>query len=110
MRATWGAVMVATAVLASQNALAKDFCFLANFNNEVLKSFTIPARGTCKPAAEISPDFAGFVSSGEVCTTSDGATMLFTFTDAFFSGVQSVQGSITIKTGEGTGENCLATG
>jgi hypothetical protein len=108
MKRTLSVMITAIVALAPQMAAAKDFCFLLGSTSGVFADFTVPAKGTCKTAIEVSPSTAGLVASGAGCTTSDGKTLLFTLSDGFFNGIQTIQGSITLAGGSRTAKNCLA--
>jgi hypothetical protein len=103
-------VVIATVVLLAPHiATAKDFCFdIGGPALLVFKDFSVPAKGNCKPLVQVNSSFPGLVASGAGCTTSDGKTLLFTESDGFFDGIETIQGSITLASGSGNGTNCTA--
>jgi len=100
-------IAVGTA-LVPHTASAKDFCFALGLTDAVFKAFTVPGKGACKPATEISADFPGLVASGSACTTTDGTTLLFDLSDAYFDDIEEIQGSITLASKSGSGVDCTA--
>jgi len=110
MKRILGMMLVGAIALVPQLAAARDYCLLINSNNITFKAFTPPGKGACKPVEEVSTTFAGLVSTGAACTTTDGKTLLFTLTDGFFSGLETIQGSITLSSGSGSGNDCVASG
>ena len=81
MWTTMRALLVAVGLLLGSAvvAAAADFCILFNggANTIVLKTFTLPVKGTCKDTRGFTPPGNPFWIKGTACGSSDGADITF---------------------------------
>ncbi len=86
----------------------KQVCFDID-GNEYLFVGKIPGKNKCSSFHTVDTFgiFPGFMSNGAACLSGDGSTLLFTTSDGYFSGPETVQGSIATSTATGSCEDCV---
>lgn len=97
---------LAIVLLAGSAAHATNFCATFGIADVVASGLSIPGKGTCKA-------FNGFISNeglllaGDICTSSDGTTVLFNVFTQVGAEPDSIAGTFGPSTGTGTGNECV---
>jgi len=113
LRGNWGKIALAVGMLLIFSGPAsakpkKQTCFEVN-SNEFLFVGKIPGKNKCTSFQTVDTFsiFPGFMSNGAACLSGDGSTLLFTTSDGYFSGPETLQGSIATSTATGTCADCV---
>lgn len=96
-------------LVCSLPASAKDLCFA--FGSHVFfTSVSIPSKNQCETfsLATKAASLPGYLATGSMCLSSNGATVLLNLSNGYFDGLESLQGTFNKNTGAGTVSDCTA--
>jgi hypothetical protein len=90
------------------SAKSKQTCFEVN-TSEFLYVGKIPSKNKCNSFYEVDTlgIFPGLIANGAICLSGDQSTLLFTLSDGYFAGPETIQGSIATSTATGTCKDCV---
>jgi hypothetical protein len=109
MRKTTSTLAALAIVLAVASAAdATNFCASFGIGDVVASGLSIPGKGTCKAFNGFIVNEAGVLLAGDICTSSDGSTVLFNLFTQFDSEPDSIAGTFSSSTNTGTGNECVA--
>jgi hypothetical protein len=104
-------VMAAMLFVSSGWAYAKQICLSFDGTNPDynLNISGYPAKNHCKPISmtDVNGFLPGYLASGSLCRASDKDTLLFTVSNAYFDGLETLQGSASKSSGAGTWADCI---
>jgi hypothetical protein len=113
LRGTLGMIALAMGMLLICSVPAsakskKQTCIEVN-GNEYLFVGKVPGRNKCASFQTVDTFniFPGFMSNGAACESGDGTTLLFTTSDGYFGGPETLQGSLATSSASGPCEDCV---
>ena len=108
-RLGWPAAAIMGLLFWAGSAGAKEICLtLASGTVLALNLSAYPAKNSCKSISVTSDSVPGLIGNGSICTASDGATVLFTYSNVFAGGFEELGGAFDKSTGQGSLEGCAA--